>query len=108
MVNFHGKGNLVSKIASRAQDHLDGPDAGEIVAVIGMLDLYGAAVDRQDIDQRLAARGAGCIADSYCPSGDGELRRSAGEAFKSTVPLEDAEMLQEDDLRQAAIREARA
>lgn len=44
VVNFHGKGNLVSKIASRAQDHLDGPDAGEIVAVIGMLDLYGLDV----------------------------------------------------------------
>ncbi len=41
VVNFHGNSRLVRKIVAKAQDYLDGPDATEIVAVIGLLDLYG-------------------------------------------------------------------
>ncbi|KKK78336.1 hypothetical protein LCGC14_2844600 [marine sediment metagenome] len=40
-VNFKGNATLVRKIVTRAQDYLDGPDAPEIIAVIGLLDLYG-------------------------------------------------------------------
>jgi len=41
VVNLKGNAQLVRKIASRAQDYLDGPDGQEIVAVIALLDLYG-------------------------------------------------------------------
>ncbi len=41
VVNFKGNAQLVRKIVTKAQDYLDGPDASEIVAVIGLLDLYG-------------------------------------------------------------------
>jgi hypothetical protein len=56
-VNFRGNERLVHKIVAKAQDYLDGPDADEIVAVIGLLDLYGldmyppqltSAADRHD------------------------------------------------------------
>ncbi len=41
VVNFHGNAQLVRKIVSKAQDYLDGPEADEIIGVIGLLDLYG-------------------------------------------------------------------
>ena len=41
VVNFKGNAQLVRKIVASAQHHLDGPDAQKIVAVIGLLDLYG-------------------------------------------------------------------
>ncbi len=41
VVNFKGNATLVRKIVAKAQDYLDGPDAPEIIAVIGLLDLYG-------------------------------------------------------------------
>jgi hypothetical protein len=41
VVNFHGNARLMRKIVVKAQDYLDGLDAGEIVAVVGLLDLYG-------------------------------------------------------------------
>ena len=40
-MNFHGNAKLVRKIVAKAQDYLDGPDAGELVGVVGLLDLYG-------------------------------------------------------------------
>ena len=41
VVNFHGNAQLVRKIVAKAQDYLDAPDAGEIIGVVGLLDLYG-------------------------------------------------------------------
>lgn len=41
VVNFHGNSQFIRKIVPKAQDYLDAPDAGEIVGVIGLLDLYG-------------------------------------------------------------------
>ena len=41
VVNFHGNSQLVRKIVGKAQDYLDSPEAGEIIGVIGLLDLYG-------------------------------------------------------------------
>jgi len=41
VVNFKGNAQLVRKIVAKGRDYLDGPDASEIVAVIGLLDLYG-------------------------------------------------------------------
>lgn len=41
VVPFDGYADLVSKMATRARMHLEGPQQGEIIAVIGLLDLYG-------------------------------------------------------------------
>lgn len=41
VVNLRGNRQAVSRIVAKARDYLDGPDADEIVAVIGLLDLYG-------------------------------------------------------------------
>jgi hypothetical protein len=40
-VFHHGYADLTNKIARKAQMHLDGPDAADIVGVVGLLDLYG-------------------------------------------------------------------
>ncbi|MCI0537934.1 MAG: DUF4276 family protein [Verrucomicrobiales bacterium] len=41
IVRFSGYGELVRKIETKAQMHLDGPQRTEIIGVIGLLDLYG-------------------------------------------------------------------
>lgn len=41
VVNFHGNSQLVRKIVGKAQDYMDSPGAGEIIGLIGLLDLYG-------------------------------------------------------------------
>jgi hypothetical protein len=41
VVPFQGYAQLLSKVATKAQMYLDGPSSDEIVAVIGLLDLYG-------------------------------------------------------------------
>ncbi len=41
-IRFEGCNEFIKKIGSRAQMHLDGPDGTDIIAAIGLLDLYGA------------------------------------------------------------------
>ncbi len=41
VVRFNGWRHLVDDIATRARIHLDGPKGNEVIAVIGLLDLYG-------------------------------------------------------------------
>jgi len=41
VVAFSGYAELARKLVDKARAHLDGPKAGEIIAVIGLLDLYG-------------------------------------------------------------------
>jgi hypothetical protein len=41
VVAFDGYADLVRKMVTKARLHLGGPKQGEIVAVIGLLDLYG-------------------------------------------------------------------
>lgn len=41
VVRFKGYAELVRKVAKKAQTHLDGPRNEEIIAVVGLLDLYG-------------------------------------------------------------------
>ena len=41
VVPFDGYADLVRKMATKARMHLEGPKRGEIVGVIGLLDLYG-------------------------------------------------------------------
>ena len=40
-VSFDGFADLVRKMATKAHMYLEGPQRGEIIAVIGLLDLYG-------------------------------------------------------------------
>ncbi|MBM4092949.1 MAG: DUF4276 family protein [Planctomycetes bacterium] len=40
-VPFNGYGDLVRKMATKAKMYLEGPSRNEIVAVVGLLDLYG-------------------------------------------------------------------
>jgi hypothetical protein len=41
VVRFNGWRHLVDDIARRARTHLDGPKGSEVIAAIGLLDLYG-------------------------------------------------------------------
>lgn len=41
VVPFNGYAQLARKMATKAKMHLEGPKQGEIVAVLGLLDLYG-------------------------------------------------------------------
>lgn len=41
VVKFQGNAQFLRKYAARAEDYLDAPEAQEIVAVVGLLDLYG-------------------------------------------------------------------
>lgn len=41
VVRFNGYAELVRKAATKAQMHLDGPRNEDIIAVIGLMDLYG-------------------------------------------------------------------
>lgn len=41
VVAFSGYAELARKLVDKARAHLDGPKADEIIAVIGLLDLYG-------------------------------------------------------------------
>lgn len=40
-VSFDGYADLLRKMATKARMHLEGPKRGEIVGVIGLIDLYG-------------------------------------------------------------------
>lgn len=48
VVRFDGNADFVRKIVKTAQKHLDGPGKSEIVAVIGLLDLYGLDIYPDD------------------------------------------------------------
>jgi hypothetical protein len=57
VVPFDGYADLVRKMATRARMHLEGPKRGEIVGVIGLLDLYGPMfypADKTNADDRFA------------------------------------------------------
>lgn len=41
VVRFNGWRHLVDDITIRARTHLDGPKGGEVIAAVGLLDLYG-------------------------------------------------------------------
>jgi len=41
VISFNGYAELDRKMAAKAKMHLSGPKQGEIIAVIGLLDLYG-------------------------------------------------------------------
>jgi hypothetical protein len=41
VVRFKGYAELARKLAAKARMHLDGPKAEDIIAVIGLMDLYG-------------------------------------------------------------------
>jgi hypothetical protein len=41
VVSFNGYAELVRKMATKTQMHLEGPNQAEIIAVVGLLDLYG-------------------------------------------------------------------
>ena len=43
VVNFKGNAKLQQEIVKKAREYLESPKSGEIVAVIGLLDLYGLA-----------------------------------------------------------------
>ena len=56
-IAFDGYANLLDKMATKARMHLRGPKRGEIVAVIGLLDLYGPTFyppDKTTADDRFA------------------------------------------------------
>ncbi len=56
-VPFDGYADLVRKMATKARMYLEGPKQGEIVAVIGLLDLYGPTFyppDKSTADDRYA------------------------------------------------------
>ncbi len=40
-VSLGGWGNFQKEVVKRAQGHLDGPESDQIIAVVGLLDLYG-------------------------------------------------------------------
>lgn len=41
VVSFHGYAELARKMASKAKMYLEGPRQAEIIAVVGLMDLYG-------------------------------------------------------------------
>ncbi len=41
VVSFNGYAELARKMVAKAKDHLQGPRQSEIIAVVGLLDLYG-------------------------------------------------------------------
>ena len=54
-VSFDGYGDLVRKMAKKARMYVEGPGQSEIVAVIGLLDLYGPTFyppDKTTADER--------------------------------------------------------
>ncbi|MEO8495026.1 MAG: DUF4276 family protein [Planctomycetota bacterium] len=56
-VPFDGYADLVRKMATKAKMHLEGPNRNDIIAVIGMLDLYGPAFyppDKITVEDRIA------------------------------------------------------
>lgn len=56
-VPFDGYADLVRKMATKARMHLEGPRRSEIVAVVGLLDLYGPTFyppDKTTADERFA------------------------------------------------------
>lgn len=56
-VSFDGYGDLVRKMATKAKMYLQGPKRDDIVAVIGLLDLYGPTFyppDKTTIGERYA------------------------------------------------------
>lgn len=56
-VPFDGYADLVRKMATKTRMHLQGPKRSEIVAVIGLLDLYGPTFyppDKTTVDERIA------------------------------------------------------
>jgi hypothetical protein len=57
VVPFDGYADLVHKMATKVQMYLGSPKRGEIIAVIGLLDLYGPRfypVDKTTADERFA------------------------------------------------------
>jgi hypothetical protein len=57
VVTFDGYTELVRKMATKARMHLEGPKRGEIVAVFGLLDLYGPTLypdDKTTAEERFA------------------------------------------------------
>ena len=55
VVPFRGYAQLTRKLVRRAQMHLDGPGRDQVIAVIGLLDLYGPAFypdDKRTADER--------------------------------------------------------
>ena len=57
VVSFDGYSDLVRKMAVKARMYLEGPRRSEIIAVIGLLDLYGPTfypADRITADERFA------------------------------------------------------
>ncbi len=57
MVTFDGYGDVIRKMARKARMHLEGPKGHEIIAVIGLLDLYGPTFyppDKTTADERVA------------------------------------------------------
>jgi Domain of unknown function (DUF4276) len=57
VVTFHGYADLVRKMATKARMHLEGRKKAEIIAVIGLLDLYGPTFypsDKITADDRFA------------------------------------------------------
>ena len=56
-VTFDGYADLIRKMATKSKMHLGGPKASEIVAVIGMLDLYGPTfypAEKTTAEERIA------------------------------------------------------
>jgi hypothetical protein len=56
-VAFDGYADLMRKMSTKARMHLQGPKRSEVVAVIGLLDLYGPTfypLDRTTVDERFA------------------------------------------------------
>lgn len=57
VVSFDGYSDLIRKMAIKARMYLEGPKRSEIIAVIGLLDLYGPTfypADRITADERFA------------------------------------------------------
>ena len=56
-VAFDGYADLMRKMSTKARMHLQGPKRSEVVAVIGLLDLYGPTFypsDKTTVDERFA------------------------------------------------------
>ncbi|MGQ0633749.1 MAG: DUF4276 family protein [Planctomycetaceae bacterium] len=57
VVLFEGYADLIRKMGKKARMHLEGPKRGEIIAVIGLLDLYGPTfypAGKNTADERVA------------------------------------------------------
>lgn len=55
-VKFQGWADFVRGVRFKAQDHLTGPRSSEVIAAIGLLDLYGLTIypqDRETAQQRI-------------------------------------------------------